>query len=83
MAGAIADVLSETDAQFIWKAEKDTTAGDFDWDAAIAPLKPYIEAGRVRVFSWLTIEPPSLLETGDIVASVHHGGSNCYHEAIV
>ncbi|KAH6685851.1 hypothetical protein F5X68DRAFT_209414 [Plectosphaerella plurivora] len=82
MASAVADVLAEMDVQFIWKARQDTTAGDFDWDAALAPLKPFIEAGRVRVFSWLTVDPASLLDTGDIVASVHHGGANCYHETI-
>jgi hypothetical protein len=31
---------------------------------------------------WLAVDPVSLLETGDVVVSVHHGGSNCYHEAI-
>ncbi|SCO42679.1 uncharacterized protein FFMR_06900 [Fusarium fujikuroi] len=32
--------------------------------------------------SWLIADPSSLLDTGNIVTSVHHGGSNCYHEAL-
>ncbi|KAK8050853.1 hypothetical protein PG993_002238 [Apiospora rasikravindrae] len=45
-------------------------------------LSDLIASGRVRISGWLNVDPVSLLETGDIVASVHHGGSNCYHEAV-
>lgn len=64
--------------QVLWKFTK---YGEYS-DDLLSLLQPYINAGRLRMSRWLTVDPVSLLETGDIVASVHHGGSNCYHEAI-
>jgi hypothetical protein len=78
MSSAIAEVLSKTSLQVLWKFNK---IGNYS-DEALAPLQPYLKNDRLRMPSWLTADPTSLLETGDIVASVHHGGSNCYHEAI-
>ena len=37
---------------------------------------------RVRVVEWLESEPVDLMRTGKVVALVHHGGSNSYHEAL-
>jgi hypothetical protein len=78
MAEALADFLSKTNVQVIWKVAKD---GDFN-DDYLASLKPYLQSDRIRVSKWLAVDPVALLETGDIIASVHHGGSNCYHEAV-
>lgn len=79
MAMAIADVLSKSDVQVIWKVKKYT---EFSNDY-ISPLTTFIEADRLKVVEWLTVDPTSLLNSGDIVASVHHGGSNCYHESVL
>ncbi|CAG9957069.1 unnamed protein product [Clonostachys rosea f. rosea IK726] len=78
MVGAIVDVLTQTDVQVLWKFNK---YGEYS-DDELAPLKQFLDSGRLRLSNWLPIDVLSLLETGDIVASVHHGGSNCFHEAV-
>ncbi|KAJ4253840.1 hypothetical protein NW762_010235 [Fusarium torreyae] len=78
MSVAIAELLSKTNVQVLWKFNK---LGEFS-DNPLAPLKPYLDNERVKMSDWLIADPSSLLETGDIVASVHHGGSNCFHETI-
>ncbi|CAG9956625.1 unnamed protein product [Clonostachys rosea f. rosea IK726] len=78
VAAALAEVLAKTQVQIIWKIKK---RGEYS-DEFLKPLQPYIDEGRVRVTNWLTADLYSILQTGDIIASVHHGGSNCYHEAI-
>jgi hypothetical protein len=78
MSVAIAEVLSKLNVQILWKFNK---MGEYP-DDSLLPLRPYLDGDRVRMPSWLIADPSSLLETGDIIASVHHGGSNCYHEAI-
>lgn len=45
-------------------------------------LASQIADGRVRVVSWLKPDVFSILNTGHVIASVHHGGSNSYHEAV-
>ncbi|KAI0546300.1 hypothetical protein F4679DRAFT_557975 [Xylaria curta] len=85
MAQAIADTLAwRSDLQVLWKFMKlpydaeGTTYGD----EFMTPLRPYLENGRLKIESWLEVQPVSLLETGHIVASVHHGGAGCYSEAL-
>jgi hypothetical protein len=78
MVTAIENVLSNTSVQILWKFAK---VGEYS-DEVLEPLQQFVAGGRLRIDKWLTVDPTSLLETGDIVASVHHGGSNCYHEAI-
>ncbi|KAF5719546.1 2-hydroxyacylsphingosine 1-beta-galactosyltransferase [Fusarium mundagurra] len=78
MAIAIAALLSSTDYQVLWKFNK---LGDFS-DGFLVHLKPYLDNERLKMPSWLVADPSSLLDTGNIVMSVHHGGSNCYHEAL-
>ncbi|KAI0199394.1 hypothetical protein F4808DRAFT_471677 [Astrocystis sublimbata] len=81
MAQALVDTLaSRSDLQVLWKFMKapDATYGD----EFRAPLQPYIDSGRLKIESWLEVHPFALLETGHIVASVHHGGAGCYSEAL-
>lgn len=78
MALAIQDLLAMTGVQVLWKIAKDGTFPD----TYTLPVRSNIDIGRLRITDWLTASPASLLETGHIVASVHHGGANCYHEAI-
>ncbi|RYO94776.1 hypothetical protein DL766_000039 [Monosporascus sp. MC13-8B] len=85
MAQAVADVLHErTDLQVLWKFRKAAvdTEGTIYGDEFASPVHPFLESGRVKMEQWLEVDPTSLLETGHIVASVHHGGAGCYHEAL-
>lgn len=79
MVEAITPVLKAENVQILWKMRK---SGEFS-DEFLEPAKTYIENGRLRLESWLDIDPVSLFNTGDIVASVHHGGANCYYEALL
>jgi hypothetical protein len=45
-------------------------------------LSKDIASGRVRILDWLSVDPLALLQSGHIVCSVHHGGSNSFHEAL-
>jgi hypothetical protein len=45
-------------------------------------LEKGIKEGRVRIETWLKAEPNALLGSGNVVASVHHGGANSYFEAV-
>ncbi|KAF4440964.1 2-hydroxyacylsphingosine 1-beta-galactosyltransferase [Fusarium acutatum] len=78
MAIAIGALLFSTDYQVLWKFNK---LGDFS-DDFLVHLEPYLDNKRLKMPSWLVADPSSLLDTGNIVTSVHHGGSNCYHEAL-
>ncbi|KAJ8113148.1 hypothetical protein ONZ43_g5219 [Nemania bipapillata] len=78
MALAIEDLLAKTKFQVLWKMAKESTIPD----NYTLPAQNAIDQGRLKVTDWLTVGPASLLATGHIVAFVHHGGANCYHEAI-
>ncbi|SPO03652.1 uncharacterized protein DNG_06335 [Cephalotrichum gorgonifer] len=86
MSGAIAQVLEATDVQILWKF-RGMVEEESDIDVAYggeikALIQPLIDSGRLRVESWLAADPTALLESGHIIASVHHGGAGCYHEAV-
>lgn len=78
MAQAIYRVLKATSVQILWKFTK---LGDYG-DEFLQPLQHFKDIHRVRFSTWLEVEPISLLQSGRIVLSVHHGGANSYHEAI-
>lgn len=78
MAIALAVVLSNTEVQVLWKFNKaDNYNDDF-----FAPLETFYAQGRLRLTNWLTADPFSLLDTGNIAVSINHGGSNSYQEAV-
>ncbi|KAK8092503.1 hypothetical protein PG999_014702 [Apiospora kogelbergensis] len=78
MAAAIRATLDkQAGIQVLWKMPNSVERG-----AELEQLSDYIASGRVEIAGWFKADPVSLLETGDIMASVHHGGSNCYHEAV-
>ena len=86
MARGLADVLAATDdVQVLWKFRRRNiyagTGEDYSDDFK-APLQKFLDNQRARIESWPSIDPPGILESGHVVASVHHGGSGCYHEAI-
>lgn len=78
MALALEEVLAKTDVQVLWKM----SYAEGVPENYTLPAQNIIDQGRLKVTKWLTVSPASILETGHIVASVHHGGANCYHEAI-
>ncbi|KAI0160485.1 UDP-Glycosyltransferase/glycogen phosphorylase [Xylariaceae sp. FL1272] len=78
MAEAIATILRSSEVQILWKTGKESSYGD----EYMSPLLHFLEVGRVRIERWLAADPSTILESGHVVVSVHHGGSGCYHEAI-
>jgi hypothetical protein len=80
MAQAICAVLAENSGtQVLWKMAGN--AADFG-DGFTEPLTEDLRTDRVRIMDWLTIDTLPLLQTNNIVASVHHGGSSSYNEAV-
>ncbi|KAJ4172088.1 hypothetical protein NW754_007686 [Fusarium falciforme] len=42
-----------------------------------------IVKGKVRIVDWVVAEPISILQTGNVVCAVHHGGANSFNEAVI
>ena len=75
---ALKQVFDTTSVQVLWKYNKrDAFSDDF-----LSDVSKELANGRLRLEKWLTADPAALLETGDIVLFVHHGGANCYHEGV-
>ncbi|KAI8714905.1 hypothetical protein NCS52_01211400 [Fusarium sp. LHS14.1] len=72
--------------QVLWKLKKDLErSGDFDigpGSAVHTVLSDEIDKDRVRIVNWVASEPSSILETGNVVCAVSHGGANSYNEAV-
>jgi hypothetical protein len=83
MARAIKVTLEKTNIQVLWKFNRrkySTAVIDFS-DEFLTPLQEFV-GSRLRIENWIKIDPAAMMKTGNIIASVHHGGANCYHEAI-
>ncbi|ESZ95139.1 glycosyltransferase family 1 protein [Sclerotinia borealis F-4128] len=78
MVRAIRILLDNSTVQILWKFNKRHEFTDEFLDI----LDEEIKSGRVRMSKWIQVDPAALLETGDVVVSIHHGGANCFHEAI-
>ncbi|KAK5999129.1 Glycosyltransferase sdnJ [Cladobotryum mycophilum] len=46
-------------------------------------LEEELKTDRVRIVNWVQAQPISILQSGHIVCSIHHGGANSYNEAII
>ncbi|KAF5502658.1 Glycosyltransferase sdnJ [Colletotrichum aenigma] len=81
MAGSLKVVLERTEVQVLWKIMPNTepVLEDGVWMPLVVD---YVKSGRLRVEKWLSADPLSLLETGHVILSVHHGGASSYHEAV-
>ena len=66
------------DVQILWKLQR---RGERD-ESVLACLREAIERDRVRIESWLSVDPICVLMSGQVECMVHHGGSNSYHEAV-
>ncbi|KAH8599576.1 hypothetical protein B0O99DRAFT_612371 [Bisporella sp. PMI_857] len=98
MAEAVKFVLDKFKVQVLWKFNKredkhnvlviDPTSPHYlgpqrEWEGNfLGNLSEELQNGRLRIENWISIDPASLLETGNIVLFVHHGGANCFNEAL-
>lgn len=88
MASALAVVLDKGPprTQVVWKFRKlPLPEGEVQYadDVVQAPLRRFIDQDRVRLPSWLTVDPTALLESHHVALSVHHGGANVFNEAVL
>lgn len=78
MAKGINSMLYEHgNVQVLWKLR-------YDWESSTAfkeVLGAQITAGTVKVTPWIQPDIMSVLETGQVIVYVHHGGANSYFEA--
>jgi hypothetical protein len=93
-AGGLKVLLdSRPDVQVLWKLKKigglgirpnDTLKSDEGGVTAdsLKTIENEIAAGRVRIEEWLSVDPVAVLQSGQVACSVHHGGSNSFHEAL-
>ncbi|KAK4098901.1 glycosyltransferase family 1 protein [Parathielavia hyrcaniae] len=93
MAGALRVLLGKAAGEVkwrglrvLWKLKKKRTAGGgygFEPGSALHDiLGRELDEDRVRIAEWITCEPVAVLETGNVVCAVSHGGANSVHEAI-
>ncbi|RLL97770.1 hypothetical protein CFD26_101966 [Aspergillus turcosus] len=68
--------------QILWKLPKHPHDEDDVYAQSIKPLQAEVEADSARIQPWFEVEPMAMLQTGQIVCSVHHGGANSWYEAI-
>ncbi|KAJ5604574.1 hypothetical protein N7510_009728 [Penicillium lagena] len=84
-AGLRTLLAHRADIQVLWKLQRAFPDGQPLSQLSMEGLETivnYIQNDRVKVLSWLPVEPISVLQSGRVVCMVHHGGSNSYHEAI-
>jgi hypothetical protein len=70
---------SNHEVQVLWKF-RPAKGSNADQEIE-AILGREIRSNRIKVQSWLNCEPLSILQSGFIVAAVHHGGANSWFEA--
>ncbi|KAJ0426686.1 hypothetical protein BJY00DRAFT_320353 [Aspergillus carlsbadensis] len=73
---------SDRKIQVLWKLPKHPHDEDEIYSQSITPLQKEMDSDQVRIRSWFEVEPLAMLETGQVVCSVHHGGANSWYEAI-
>ncbi|KAJ8059324.1 hypothetical protein OCU04_012285 [Sclerotinia nivalis] len=78
LATAVRILLSHNPSiQVLWKLKPTPSGADPAIEEILAPI-----AAQVKLVKWLKAEPISILRSGHIIASVHHGGANSYFESI-
>ncbi|ROV97406.1 hypothetical protein VMCG_06947 [Cytospora schulzeri] len=79
IARALKHILDDvSDLQILWKImlTGDGQQGDIDEVFGLA----LVANKRIRMERWLRADPVALLDTGKVIAQVHHGGANTYFE---
>ncbi|KAI8251815.1 hypothetical protein K4K58_008383 [Colletotrichum sp. SAR11_239] len=84
--------LGQGNLQVLWKMPRKTSDGDDTdpsstdflgpWKEIKSILSPEMDNDQIRILDWIIAEPKSVLESGNVVLSVNHGGSNSFHEAL-
>ncbi|KAJ0115235.1 Uncharacterized protein J7T55_001645 [Diaporthe amygdali] len=70
--------------QVLWKLKKEGSFATSAPGCAIhAILGDEVRDDLIRIVEWVEAEPMSILESGHVVLSIHHGGANSFAEAIV
>ncbi|PNY25518.1 Uncharacterized protein TCAP_04541 [Tolypocladium capitatum] len=70
--------------QVLWKLKRHGEYKTVDTGCTIHEiLGNEIDADLVRIVDWVLTEPITILESGNVVCSVHHGGANSYNEAVM
>ncbi|KAJ3547461.1 hypothetical protein NM208_g1497 [Fusarium decemcellulare] len=94
MAKSLKTLLDKADSekekasglQILWKLQKDVSrSGEYSIgpeSAVHKVLGEEMDLDRVRIVDWLSSEPSSILETGDVICAVSHGGANSFYEAV-
>ncbi|KAK1978938.1 UDP-glucoronosyl and UDP-glucosyl transferase [Colletotrichum cereale] len=67
--------------QVLWKLKKRGEYSGEGFSAVLEAVGPEWEE-NVRISDWLEAEPMSILESGNVICSVNHGGANSYFEAV-
>lgn len=91
MAKALKTVIDRFDQnsekkriQVLWKLQKKGRYSIYAPECILAHvLGKEFAYDRVRVVDWIQPEPLSILQTGDVICSVHHGGAGSFNEAVV
>ncbi|KAL4778686.1 diacylglycerol acyltransferase-domain-containing protein [Aspergillus varians] len=73
---------SDRKIQVLWKLPKHPHDQGEIYTQSVIPLQKELDTDQVRIQSWFEVEPLAMLETGQVVCSVHHGGANSWYEAI-
>ncbi|KAH8658140.1 hypothetical protein BX600DRAFT_500138 [Xylariales sp. PMI_506] len=72
------------DLQILWKIKLPNKAKPSkDTCPAFDILEDEIAKDKVRIETWLTANPVSIMQSGHIVLSVNHGAANLWNEAVV
>jgi hypothetical protein len=81
MIQALRKVFDTTNHQVLWKFVKNTKMGDYS-DDVFDVVREELQSGRLKLEKWIKADPAAILESGDVVLFVNHGGSNVYHEGV-
>ena len=49
---------------------------------SLLAISEEVSRGRGKIVEWMSVSPLAVLQTGHVICSVHHGGSNSFHEAL-
>ena len=71
-----------TALQVLWKLKKEGNYSTDRGSEIFSILMREIEQDRVRIIPWVAPEPLAVLQTGNIICSVNHGGAGAYNDAI-
>lgn len=77
------DPASMRRLQILWKLKKHSRYEETPGLGPADILKEQILEDRVRTVDWVSAEPISVLQSGNVVCHVNHGGANSFNEAIV